>query len=92
MVGGLIYPFSVFPDGCIEEVLAFCNFRIRDPRYFVIAFQALFRLEKGEFRKILDPILDLVLKRVSQFVIPIFCDTLLVPIIKKCGDLLTVWW
>ena len=30
----------------------------------------------------------LVLKRISKFVIPEFCDTLLVPKITKCGDLL----
>ena len=44
--------------------------------------------KKVGFRKILDPIWDLVLKRVSKFVIPEFCDTPLVPKITKCGDLL----
>ena len=42
----------------------------------------------GTLENIMDPILDLVLKRVSKFVIPKFCDTLLVPKITKCGDLL----
>ena len=41
-----------------------------------------------DFRKILDPIWDLVLKRVSKFVILEFRDALLVPKITKCGDLL----
>ena len=41
-----------------------------------------------DFRKLLGPIWDLVLKRVSKFVIPEFRDTLLVPKITKCGDLL----
>ena len=44
--------------------------------------------KKVDFRKILDPIWDLVLKRVSKFVIPKFRDTLLVPKITKCEDLL----
>ena len=46
--------------------------------------------KKVDFRKFLDPIQDLVLKRVSKFVIPKFCDTVLVPKITKCGDLLYV--
>ena len=41
-----------------------------------------------DFRKFLDQIWDLVLKRVSKFVIPEFRDTLLAPKITKCGDLL----
>ena len=44
--------------------------------------------KKVDFRKFLDPIWDLALKRVSKFVIPEFRDTLLVPKITKCGDLL----
>ena len=32
--------------------------------------------KKVDFRKFLDPIQGLVLKRVSKFVIPQFCDTL----------------
>ena len=44
--------------------------------------------KKVDFRKFLDPIWDLVLKRVSKFVIPKFRDNLLVPKITKCGDLL----
>ena len=44
--------------------------------------------KKVDFRKSLDPIWDLALKRVSKFVIPEFRDTLLVPKITKCGDLL----
>ena len=44
--------------------------------------------KKVDFRKFLDPIWDLALERVSKFVIPEFCDTLLVPKITKCGDLL----
>ena len=44
--------------------------------------------KKVDFRKILDQIWDLVLKRVSKFVIPEFRDNLLVPKITKCGDLL----
>ena len=44
--------------------------------------------KKLDFRKILGPIWDLALKRVSKFVIPKFRDTLLVPKIMKCGDLL----
>ena len=44
--------------------------------------------KKVDFRKILDPIWDLALKRVSKFVIPEFRDTLLVPKITKCGDFL----
>ena len=39
-----------------------------------------------DFRKILDPIWNLALKRVSKFMIPQFRDTLLVPKITKCGD------
>ena len=45
--------------------------------------------KKVDFRKFLDPIWDLALKRVSKFVIPEFRDTLLVPKITKCGDLRT---
>ena len=41
-----------------------------------------------DFRKNLDPVWNLVLKRVSKFVIPQFRDTLLVPKITKCEDLL----
>ena len=44
--------------------------------------------KKVDFRKILDPIWDLVLKKVSKFVIPEFRDTPLIPKITKCGDLL----
>ena len=44
--------------------------------------------KKVDFRKFLDPIQGLVLKRVSKFVIPKFRDTILVPKIPKCGDLL----
>ena len=44
--------------------------------------------KKVDFRKFVDPIRDLALKRVSKFVIPEFRDTLLVPKITKCGDLL----
>ena len=43
---------------------------------------------KVDFRKFLDPIQGLVLKRVSKFVIPKFRDTILVPKITKYGDLL----
>ena len=43
-----------------------------------------------DLRKFLDPIWDLVLKRVSKFVIPEFRDTLLVQKITKCGDLLYI--
>ena len=46
------------------------------------------QLKKWTLEKFLDPIWDLVLKRVSKFVIPEFRDTLLVPKITKCGDLL----
>ena len=46
------------------------------------------QLKKVDFRKNLDPIWNLVLKRVSKFVIPQFRDTLLVPKITKCEDLL----
>ena len=46
------------------------------------------QLKKVDFRKNLDPIWNLVLKRVSKFVIPQFRDTLLVPKIIKCEDLL----
>ena len=41
-----------------------------------------------DFRKFLDPIWDLALKMVSKFVVPKFRDTLSVPKITKCGDLL----
>ena len=44
--------------------------------------------KKVDFRKCLDPIWDLALKRVSKFVIPKFPDTLSIPKITKCGDLL----
>ena len=44
--------------------------------------------KKVDFRKFLDPIWDLALKRVSKFVIPKFRDTLLVPKITNFGDLL----
>ena len=44
--------------------------------------------KKVDFRKFLDPIQGLVLKRVSKFVIPKFRDTILVPKITKYGDLL----
>ena len=46
--------------------------------------------KKVDFRKFLDPIWDLALKRVSKFVIPEFRDALLVPKITKCGDLLYI--
>ena len=49
LVGGLMYPFS---DGCIQEVPKFRDFRIRDPHYFMIGFQARFRLKKGTFEKL----------------------------------------
>ena len=44
--------------------------------------------KKVDFRKFLDPIWNLALKRVSKFVIPEFRYTLLVPKITKCGELL----
>ena len=44
--------------------------------------------KKVDFRNFFDPIWDLVLRRVSKFGIPEFHDTLLVPKITKCGDLL----
>ena len=47
--------------------------------------------KKVDFRKFLDPIWDLVLKRISKFVIPKFRETLLVPKITKCGDLLYIY-
>ena len=46
--------------------------------------------KRVDFRKFLGLIWDLALKRVSKFVIPEFRDTLLVPKITKCGDLLYV--
>ena len=52
-------------------------------------FEILWKLaKKVDFRKCLDPIWDLVLNRVSKFVISEFRDTLLVPKITKCRDLL----
>ena len=44
--------------------------------------------KKVDFRNFVDPIWDLALKRDSKFVIPEFRDTLLVPKVTKCGDLL----
>ena len=75
----------------LQEVPAFLDFRIRDPHYFVIQFQPSisWKLAKtGNFGNFLDPIRGFILKRVPQFVIPEFHDTLLVPKITKCGDLL----
>ena len=46
------------------------------------------QLKKWTLENFMDPILDLVLKRVSKFVIPKFRDTPLVSKITKCGDLL----
>ena len=46
------------------------------------------QLKKVDFRKNLAPIWNLVLKRVSKFVIPQLRDTLLAPKITKCKDLL----
>ena len=45
-------------------------------------------IKKVDFRKNLDSIWNLLLKRVSKFVIPQFRDTILVPKITKCEDLL----
>ena len=44
--------------------------------------------KKVDFTNFLDPNWYLAVKRVSKFVIPEFRDTLLVPKITKCGDLL----
>ena len=55
---------------------------------YILNFKTEKIAKKVDFRKFLDPVWDLALKRVSKFAIPEFRDDLLVPKITKCRDLL----